>query len=312
MIQFMFMLAALPVLLPMPGVAATTPAVRVELRSDRILAGDLAAAIPELGQADRDAVLGYAPLPGIERRVSRGELLRWGQDLGLSLDADSLPEAVILARKMRRLESSEVRQLVIEAIAERYQVGSAQVEVELHSFSEPLLPAEPLDFELASPLQRLGRPTALTLRWTNARGHSGDLSFRATGRVRGSYAVARQALEARTELTAGDFSFEEGSLPGNPSEYSLLAEQVEGQQLRQRLNAGQVLEKRMLEPSLAVKRGDLIALQFRSSGVVLRTAARAEQSGASGEIIRCRNLQSGTTVRARILDSRQAEVVSLP
>ena len=115
MIQFMFMLAALPVLLPMPGVAATTPAVRVELRSDRILAGDLAAAIPELGQADRDAVLGYAPLPGIERRVSRGELLRWGQDLGLSLDADSLPEAVILARKMRRLESSEVRQLVIEA-----------------------------------------------------------------------------------------------------------------------------------------------------------------------------------------------------
>jgi flagella basal body P-ring formation protein FlgA len=283
--------------------------VQVELHSDRILAHDLATAIPQFQQAQPDAVLGYAPLPGIERRVARGELLRWGQDLGLSLDAGTLPEALILTRKMRRLESRQVRELVIAAVAERYQADAAQVEVELHSFSEPLLPAEPLDFELASPLNRLGRPTTLTLRWSNSQGHGASLTFRATAQVRGSYAVAREALPARTGLSAEDFHFQQGFLPGDPDEYSLTANDVEGKQLKQNLKAGEALEKRLLEPSLAVQRGDLIELRFRSAAIVLRAAARAEQSGAAGEVIRCRNLQSGATVRGVILDSRQVEVV---
>jgi flagella basal body P-ring formation protein FlgA len=293
-----------------PKATADTSPVQVELRSDLIRAGDLAAVIPQMQQAEAGTVLGYAPLPGVERRVSRRELLQWGEDLGLSLNAESLPEAVILARKMRRLEAGQVRGLVTSAVAERYQADPSQVQVELHSFSEPLLPAEALSFELASPLKRLGRPTTLTLRWTNAYGHSGDLSFRATARVRGSYAIAREDLEARTELSAGDFTFEEGFLPGDPSEYALLPEEVKGKQLRQAIKAGETLEKRMLEPALAVKRGDLIELQLRTPAVVLRTAARAEQSGVTGEVIRCRNLQSGATVQARIVDSRQAEVIS--
>ena len=202
--------------------------------------------------------------------------------------------------------------MVIDAVAERYQLDPVQVEVELHSFSEPLLAAEPLEFELASPLRRLGRPATLTLRWTNSQGRNGNLSFRATAKVRGSYAAARAALAAHTELSAEDFTFEEGFLPGDPAEYSLSSEQVHGKQLKQNLAAGQALEKRMLEDVVTVKRGDLIELRYRSPAVVVRTAARAEQSGAAGEVIRCRNLQSGATVRATIVDATQAEVVSFP
>jgi flagella basal body P-ring formation protein FlgA len=301
--------AALLLAIPAPGATAV---VQLELHSDRILASDLVPAIPQLGQADPDAVLGYAPIAGIERRVSRAQLLRWGEDLGIALDPDALPEAVILARKMRRLPADQVRQLVIDAVVDRYQVLPGQIEVELLSFSEPLLPAEPLEFELTSPLKRLGRPTTLTLRWTDPRGHSGNLSFRATAQVRGSYAVAREALLARTQLNAGDFRFEQGTLPGDPSEYALSPEDIAGQQLNQSIKAGEPLRKRMLEQALLVERGDLVELRYRSAAVVLRTAARAEEAGASGAVIRCRNLQSGATVRARILDARQVEVVSLP
>jgi flagella basal body P-ring formation protein FlgA len=282
------------------------PAVRVELQSDRIRAADLAGAIPAFQKADPDAVLGYAPIPGAERRVSRGELLRWGQDLGLDLEPVGLPETIILARKMRRLESSEVRELVVEAVAERYAVKPSQVDVELHGFSEPLLPAEALD---SAALKRLDRATTLTLRWSNEQGHSGNLSFRATARVRGAYAVARETLAARSDLRAEDFTFEEGFLPGDPGEYAITAQELDGKQLKQNLRQGEALEKRMLAAVPTVERGGLIELQLRSRAVVLRASARAEQAGAAGEVIRCRNLQSGATVRARILDSRQAEVV---
>ena len=284
--------------------------VRIELPSDRIQAGDLAKAIPQMMEVDASVVLGHAPLPGIERRVSRGELLRWAEGLGLEMEAASLPEAVVVSRKMRRLAGDQVRELVVQSIAERYRVAPVRIDVELHSFAEPLLPSEPLDFELASPLRSLGRPSTLTLRWTNAQGRSGNLSFRATARLRGVYAVARQALKARTELSAGDFDFQEGFLPGDPDEYLSSVEDLVGKQLRQSIAAGEVLEKRMLAPALTVKRGELIELHFRSRAVVLLAPARAEESGATGDVIRCSNLQSGTTVRARIVDSRQAEVVS--
>jgi flagella basal body P-ring formation protein FlgA len=298
---------ALAVALVAPSIAAV---VRIELPSDRITAGDLRVAIPQMDQADADAVLGHAPLPGVERRVSRAELLRWAEDLGLQMEAGSLPEAVVFSRRMRRVERDQVRELVVQGLARRYQVGPEQIDVELHGFPDALLPGEPLDFELVSPLSRLGRPSTLALRWTNAQGRSGNLSFRATVRVRGVYAVAKEGIEARTELAAGDFDFREGFLAGNPDEYLYSSESLEGQQLRQSIKAGKVLEKRMLSPALSVKRGELIELHFRSRAVILRTPARAEQSGATGDVIRCRNLQSGTTVQARILDSRQAEVVS--
>jgi flagella basal body P-ring formation protein FlgA len=259
-----------------------------------------------------DAVLGFAPLPGIERRISRPELLRWGHDIGLELEPAALPEALLIARQMRRLTSGQVRDLVAQKIAARYDVPAAQVEVELHGFSEPLVAAEDLDFELLSALKRLGHPATLTLRWTNAQGRSGNLSLRATARVHGRHAVARAPLEARSEVSAADFDFVEGPLPGDPGQYLVSAREIEGKQLSQSLQAGEALEKRMLQAAATVKRGDLIELLFRSRAVVLRTSARAEQPGATGEVIRCRNLQSGATVLAVVLDSRQAEVVSFP
>jgi flagella basal body P-ring formation protein FlgA len=119
-------------------------------------------------------------------------------------------------------------------------------------------------------------------------------------------------LEARSEVSAADFDFVEGPLPGDPGQYLVSAREIEGKQLSQSLQAGEALEKRMLQAAATVKRGDLIELLFRSRAVVLRTSARAEQPGATGEVIRCRNLQSGATVLAVVLDSRQAEVVSFP
>ncbi len=285
-------------------------AVRVELPSDRIRAGDLVNAVPQFAEADAAAVLGFAPLPGIERRVTRRDVIEWADDLGIRIAPEALPETLVLARKMRRLKRETVLELVTNAVAERYQIAASQVEVELHSFDEPLLPAEPLDFELTSPLTRLARPTHLTLRWTNANGRSGNLSFRATARVRGSYAVARETIGARSEISAQDFVFEDGLLPGDPEEYLVTPEDVEAKQLRQTLKAGEPLEQRMLEAAQTVKRGDLIELQLRSRAIVLRAPARAEQSGATGELIRCRNLESGAIVQATIVDARRAEVIS--
>ena len=63
-----------------------------------------------------------------------------------------------------------------------------------------------------------------------------------------------------------------------------------------------------LTKNRAVRRGDLLELQLRSGLILLRVPGRAEEAAAVGEVISCRNLESGSRVMARVLDSKHAEV----
>ena len=116
--------------------------VEIELERDRITAADLARVIPQWKRLDGNRVIAYAPLPGVERRVSRRQLIRWADHQGLKLEIEDLPEAVLVARRMRKLRAEEALRTVTDAVSERYQLPVEQLRVRLHGFSEALVPAE--------------------------------------------------------------------------------------------------------------------------------------------------------------------------
>ena len=74
------------------------------------------------------------------------------------------------------------------------------------------------------------------------------------------------------------------------------------------MNQGDALPADWLTKNRAVRRGDLLELQLRSGLILLRVPGRAEEAAAVGEVISCRNLESGSRVMARVLDSKHAEV----
>jgi flagella basal body P-ring formation protein FlgA len=285
---------------------------RVELLSGKVTAGDLAGPIPVFSQVEKSSSLAHAPLPGVERSVSRAELARWARSLGLSVEPETLPESVVLSRKLRRFPAAEAERLIVHLVAGHYGIDEAQVGVELLDFREPLVPAGETEFALTAPPSRIGRPSTLTIGWTGSGGGAGRFALRAAVAVRGTYAVARESLAAWSEISPADFDFLDGALPGPPADYLLSPQQVEGVELKRSLRAGEPLRRTVLRPTVTVRRGDLIELRFRSRSIVLRTPARAEESGAAGRTIRCRNLQSGNTVSARITGPREAEAQPLP
>ena len=302
-----------PVLAALFGVVALAapPAsepVRLALDHDRLTAGDLASVLPGWGEVEPGEVIAYAPLPGVERRVGASRLIGWGRRFGVNPEREELPHVLLISRRMRTLGAAEAELHLRDALAARYGVTPQAVEVRLDGFEEPRVPTGELTFGIAGSFPRLNRPTAVGLRWREAGARGGTVWLRALISVVGRYAVARKKLEVKVPLRPGDFEFREGPLPGKPERFLISDQSLQGKSLKYPLNQGDALPADWLTKNRAVRRGDLLELQLRSGLILLRVPGRAEEAAAVGEVISCRNLESGSRVMARVLDSKHAEV----
>ena len=68
-------------------VAVLSRAACLPVESDRVLARDITAAVPEFAKVSPEELVTYAPLPGVKRLLTRGELVRIGRRLGIEIGA---------------------------------------------------------------------------------------------------------------------------------------------------------------------------------------------------------------------------------
>lgn len=292
--------------------ARAAETIQLSVERGRITAGDLARVAAAWNTVDPSVIVAHAPQPGIQRKVTPGQMSSWAKRFGVELDPKSLPATVLVSRRMRRLEAHEAVERLTAGIAEHYQLDRGQVRVSLDRYFEPLVPATKLNFRLVSGLRAFDKTVPVPLRWQDADGLRGTVLLRAAVSILGISATAKDSIPAGTELSPQDFVFQQGPLPGPPDRFLLRPGDIEGKELKLQLKPGDTLETRMLMDSETVRRGDLIQLELRSGGVLLRAPGRAEQSGSMGDPITCRNLESGRRVRAKIVDSKSAEVIWEP
>jgi hypothetical protein len=84
----------------------TLAAACVETREDRILARDLAQAVPQLAAVPGDAVLGLAPRPGIERIIRPAEIRSFAARWSLPVEVS---EPVCVTGRLRVIEAAEAQ-----------------------------------------------------------------------------------------------------------------------------------------------------------------------------------------------------------
>jgi flagella basal body P-ring formation protein FlgA len=84
---------------------------------------------------------------------------------------------------------------------------------------------------------------------------------------------------------------------------------VTGARVRQTLAAGTVVEEWMLEREPAVRSGEMVGARTVVDGVEARTMAKAVERGSVGDLIRVVNLQSGRSLKGRVIAKGEVEVV---
>lgn len=129
--------------------------------------------------------------------------------------------------------------------------------------------------------------------------------------------VARVALDAEVLVSAGPIAAGKALTAADvrPERRNVTqmadaigtSEDAVGQSSRRALREGQVLQARLLNKAVLVKRGAAVRIVARHGGVSVQNAGESLQAGSLGDIVRVRNTASGKTLSARVVDEGVVE-----
>jgi len=137
-----------------------------------------------------------------------------------------------------------------------------------------------------------------------ASGTSTELLLRA--QLSAEVLVASQAVSSGRALRPEDVVLQRRDITATPDALSQV-EALEGLSPRSSLRAGQLLQKRLLQAALLVRRGDKVRILARQSGIEVQAVGEALDTGAHDALIRVRNSASGRTITARVLEAGVVE-----
>jgi flagella basal body P-ring formation protein FlgA len=270
----------------------------VPVAGERILAGDLARAVPVFAGLPPELALGYAPAPGSRRAYSAAELARLAGRYGLTVDPG------VDACLVRPAESLTRERVTAAMLA---TVPKARIEV-LELSRQPVPPGE-----IYFPISGLGaapasEPASARL-WRGQVRQPGQDDFPVWAKVRilvsGTRAIASEALLPGRPIERTQIRLEvyEGA-PGMPD-----PAQIVGRASRRPIAAGAAIEAWLLEEPEEVLRGETVRVEVWSGRARLVLAGQAQSSGRRGETIAVRNPATGKVFSAKVQGRGQVSVV---
>lgn len=263
----------------------------IAVDSNTIRMRDLAKAIPQFADADPDASLGHAPSVGAIRRFTVGQIQTLADSNNIrEIDA----QEICFQRATTLLTKAKLGELLDSTLA------AQGVKVEILDFSRFPLPNGELEFT-AQGLSMPQQPNQ-PVYW---RGVLRDGSHRVplwakvilAGQCTRAFAV--RSLPAGEEIAADGIKFQ--TVEGYPAHPSCVAPSaVIGKVPKRGIAAGSQVVPALLDNPLVVRRGEVLAIESRMQGILLRIDAIAEANGRAGDQIIVRNPTSGRRLTARV------------
>ncbi len=282
----------------------------IEVSTSRIVARDLFEAVPLFRALEPDAVIGFAPMPGLQRILSAQELLGFARHQDLAPDSGTVLPSVCVVRLARPISSADLKAALIASL------GVANATIDLLEFSNQPVAPGPLEF----PLSGLSKPPADTpespVIWRGRAIYDGRQGMSIWAKVRitveARCLVAAQAIpwgalirsEQVREGAAGRFPFSAAALDS--------PQQVVGMIARRNIAAGQIIRASALEKPREVNQGDYIRVKVVDGLALISFEAVAGSSGRIGDTVVVHNPSSGRNFRAVVEGQGQVRVQSSP
>ncbi|HBY61327.1 MAG TPA: flagella basal body P-ring formation protein FlgA, partial [Solibacterales bacterium] len=260
----------------------------VPLESDRIRAGDLAAAAPGFASLPAETEIALAPAFGVQRFFDGGSLARIAARFGLKA-AEYRP--VCFERPAATLRQEQILASL------RAALEGEDFELTLLDYSRFRVPEGQLEFPKAGlPAPMVGSSSA-SLVWRGRVRFSGNRTMPVWARVkvavRRDVVVVKENTAAQAVLGAETLKVERRAMhPLAAATVRSIAE-AEGKLLRRSLKAGEALLPAHLAAPPDVKRGDQVEVTAREGSAEVRIVGKAFSSGSAGETVMVRNPASG-------------------
>ncbi|MEE8452787.1 MAG: flagellar basal body P-ring formation chaperone FlgA [Thermoguttaceae bacterium] len=89
-------------------------------------------------------------------------------------------------------------------------------------------------------------------------------------------------------------------------------EEAIGKETKQAIPLGKILQRKMVRSPLLVRRGEFVTVHVRTSGIRIRTTARARDDGAFGDLVTVESTLDKKTYLARVAAPQEVEVYAQP
>lgn len=275
---------------------ATVPAIAcLPAAGDRILARDLAAALPAFSALPESTVIGYAPMPGAVRNFTRLELESIARSHRLVLptspaevcfvvpQSDHIDESAVLTA-MRKSLPGEASVVIVELPKISVPQGDFQFAM------EGIDPPQPAD------------PTVQT--WKGFIRYGANRRMPVWARVRitleRSVVVAKRALKPGETITSDAVEVFLRNGPIRPDRIASSEVEVVGKTVLRSVKAGEAVAISSLDRPALVRRGDAVKVEVINGETHLLFSAVAETNARAGEQVQLRNTSSGKKFFARL------------
>ena len=278
--------------------------------SDRIVARELLHAVPFLQPLDPGTTLGFSPLPGTQRIISRRELALIARQHGLILSPDAPTPAVCVERALRHISAEEMKAALVAAL------NMPGAELELVEFSEQAVPPGTLEFRLSGLSKPARQAPDHPVVWRGRVIYDGLRSAMVWARVK--ILVDRVALVAAEDIAMGAVIRGEQVKEVHERQFPLLEplpaspDKIAGKVARRIISAGQRFTPGSLDEPKDIFRGDKVRVSVIDGSATLSLDGVAESSGKKGESIVVHNPATGKNFRAVVMEKGQATVRSSP
>lgn len=270
----------------------------VEVAGDRITAGDLAPVIAAFQKLDSATPIGYAPMAGIVRWLSRKEM---AAALGTAAASTELPPRVCILRKT--MEPSE------EALAAAMKKAlPADASLSILRLSGAAVPEGELHFPLTG-IRPTGQQGVYC--WTgrvHPAGGGRSVTLAAVVRIRllRPLLIAQRSVAAGAILAEGDLATEVREIGWPPPPEAPDPAIYVGWKTRRPLEAGKPVDPVVLTAPLAVRPGSRVILSLEQSGARLRIETQALTGGRLGDTILVKGPFAAARIRARLTGPGEA------
>ena len=264
---------------------------------------DLAAADSAFSSVAPEAVVGYAPAPGLQRRYSEAEMARLAKQLHVEAAAREL------------CFTYPVQPLVANAVEKAMQEALPGASIELVEMMRAGVPDGSLRFPLASlSVPAASQPEDPVL-WRGSVEYAANRRIAVWARVRVRVNSARvvtlkDTVAGDTILAANVELRQIHAFPGG-GPWAQRVEDVAGRKALRGLRAGDPIPASGLQPEgQAISRGDLVTVDVEAGAARIRISARAETAAGVGEPVKLRNVKSGKIFEARVTGKDAALVIA--
>ena len=290
--------------------AALAHAGCIAVSSDRIVAGDISPDVPLFRSLNATTLVGFSPLPGTQRILTKRELTAIALRHHLVFPGDNDIRDLCVERDVRSLSGEDIKAALISAL------GGAAANIELIEWSSQVLPAGRLEFTRAG----LSKPPMAApespVIWRGKLIYDGRRSAAVWARVRitaeRTIFTAAESIPVGSAIRADQVkSAKVKQFPFAGSAFDSVAA-IAGKIARQSILAGHEFVPSALEDPKEVNKGDQVHVSVVDGAASLSLSAIAGSSGKKGDTILIHNPATGRNFRAVVEEKGQVIVRPSP